>query len=267
VSYTRWARGVRNLGGFAGGTSRLARPPAVLAEPDVRPSTAPAFPAVALGEWWAEGPNPSETFVDGDRFFTWDNQVPGGPPAESFVATGQNAEPRWFATGFNGLPCATFSTANTDDFIRATYVDQTPVGTYPYSVVLVANLTSYISGESEPLVGSLRLGVRPVSGGEPWAIDTNDTSTDGGFSVVAHDLDPHVFSAIYNGTDSHMWVDGVELDLNIEQPTAMATEFGSIFQVTFSGECSVAYGKVWTGILTDAQRVERENWAISHYGL
>lgn len=39
MSYARFARGVRNLGGFAGGTSRLARPPAVLEEPDIRPTS------------------------------------------------------------------------------------------------------------------------------------------------------------------------------------------------------------------------------------
>lgn len=38
MSLRRYQRGVRNLGGFAGGTSHLARPPAVLEEPDIRPS-------------------------------------------------------------------------------------------------------------------------------------------------------------------------------------------------------------------------------------
>lgn len=37
MSYQRFARGVRQMGGFAGGTSRLARPPAVLPEPDRKP--------------------------------------------------------------------------------------------------------------------------------------------------------------------------------------------------------------------------------------
>jgi hypothetical protein len=37
VSLIRFSRGVRNLGGFAGGTSRLARPPQVLQGPDKRP--------------------------------------------------------------------------------------------------------------------------------------------------------------------------------------------------------------------------------------
>lgn len=37
MSLRRAQRGIRNLGGFAGGTSRLARPPAVLPEPDIRP--------------------------------------------------------------------------------------------------------------------------------------------------------------------------------------------------------------------------------------
>lgn len=38
MSWQRYQRGVRNLGGFAGGTSRLARPPQVLPEPDVKPT-------------------------------------------------------------------------------------------------------------------------------------------------------------------------------------------------------------------------------------
>lgn len=42
MSTARHARAIRQLGGFAGGTSRLARPPAVLEEPDIRPTQAPA---------------------------------------------------------------------------------------------------------------------------------------------------------------------------------------------------------------------------------
>lgn len=37
MNVTRYQRAIRNLGGYAGGTSRLARPPAVLEEPDIRP--------------------------------------------------------------------------------------------------------------------------------------------------------------------------------------------------------------------------------------
>lgn len=46
MSLQKAQRAVRNLGGFTGGTSRLARPPAVLEEPDVRPgSGCPRFVA------------------------------------------------------------------------------------------------------------------------------------------------------------------------------------------------------------------------------
>lgn len=43
MSLIRAQRAVRNLGGFAGGTSRLARTPTVLEEPDVRPGAAGTF--------------------------------------------------------------------------------------------------------------------------------------------------------------------------------------------------------------------------------
>lgn len=51
MSLTRFSRGVRNLGGFAGGTSRLARPPQRLPEPDRRPRREVAcFTAVENGQ-------------------------------------------------------------------------------------------------------------------------------------------------------------------------------------------------------------------------
>lgn len=37
MTYIRSQRAIRNLGGFAGGSSRLTRPPAVLSPPDIRP--------------------------------------------------------------------------------------------------------------------------------------------------------------------------------------------------------------------------------------
>lgn len=44
----RYARAVRNLSGFAGGSSRLARPPAVLEEPDVRPPSTAFYTVFVL---------------------------------------------------------------------------------------------------------------------------------------------------------------------------------------------------------------------------
>lgn len=49
MSITRAARAVRQMGGFAGGTSRLARPPMVLEDADVRPQDAVT---PTSGEYW-----------------------------------------------------------------------------------------------------------------------------------------------------------------------------------------------------------------------
>lgn len=67
MSLTRYQRAVRNLGGFAGGTSRLARPPAVLEESDVRPGAGcpqEMFTSVAFYPYYYfAGPSRDETLL------------------------------------------------------------------------------------------------------------------------------------------------------------------------------------------------------------
>lgn len=62
---SRYQRAIRNLGGYAGGTSRLARPPTVLEEPDVRPGLGCSTVPVSLAGIGATTITSASTTPDG----------------------------------------------------------------------------------------------------------------------------------------------------------------------------------------------------------
>lgn len=94
MSLARAQRAVRAIGGFAGGTSHLARPPAVLEEPDVRPSgVSPDYQSIWIADDNAMSMSAFYSDIDqdlneGDFLFTMLFVYGAGGSSTSFTESG-----------------------------------------------------------------------------------------------------------------------------------------------------------------------------------